>query len=202
MSILTDKLAEDVVAAVKEAGALLTRARRRPGDTRQEAHGLRDERGFRRAGSFCARGFPPLAGEAQFMGEEQDNSGIDPARPVWILDPVDGTTNLIRNLRHSAVSLALAEGGRVVFGAVYNPYAPELFTRAARRRGVPEREADFGQRRGPAGAKPRQRGHGPGPQGVVGQSLRRDVRALRPRGGRAPLRLREPRPLRHGLRPA
>ena len=36
--------------------------------------------------------------------------------------------NLIRGLRRSAVSLALAEGGRVVYGAVYNPYAGELFT--------------------------------------------------------------------------
>ena len=127
MSILTDKLAEDVVAAVKEAGALLT-----------ERGGVREIRAKRPTDFVTNVDFAvqellrarlsALAGEAQFMGEEQDNSGIDPARPVWILDPVDGTTNLIRNLRHSAVSLALAEGGRVVFGAVYNPYAPELFT--------------------------------------------------------------------------
>lgn len=53
-----------------------------------------------------------LAPGVQFMGEEQDNAAIDPSRPCWILDPVDGTTNLIRGLNHSAVSLALAEGGR------------------------------------------------------------------------------------------
>ena len=127
MSILTDKLAEDVVAAVKEAGALLT-----------ERGGVREIRAKRPTDFVTNVDFAvqellrarlsALAGEAQFMGEEQDNFGIDPARPVWILDPVDGTTNLIRNLRHSAVSLALAEGARVVFGAVYNPYAPELFT--------------------------------------------------------------------------
>ena len=62
------------------------------------------------------------------MGEEQDNSRLDAAQAMWILDPVDGTMNLIRGLRRSAVSLALAEGGRVVYGAVYNPYAGELFT--------------------------------------------------------------------------
>ena len=69
-----------------------------------------------------------LLPEVQFMGEEQDNSAIDWSRPLWILDPVDGTTNLIRALRHSAISLGLAEAGRVVFGVVYNPYAGELFT--------------------------------------------------------------------------
>ena len=33
--------------------------------------------------------------EARFMGEEQDNSGLDTSGLVWILDPVDGTTNFI-----------------------------------------------------------------------------------------------------------
>lgn len=31
----------------------------------------------------------------QFMGEEQKNGNVDFSCPVWILDPVDGTTNLI-----------------------------------------------------------------------------------------------------------
>ena len=69
-----------------------------------------------------------LTPEAQFMGEEQDNSGLDLSKPCWILDPVDGTTNLIHRYGMSAVSLALAEEGRVVFGVVYNPFHKECFT--------------------------------------------------------------------------
>ena len=68
-----------------------------------------------------------LDGTIQFMAEEKDNAAIDPARPVWILDPVDGTTNLIHGFRHSAISLALAEGGRVCLGLVFDPFAGELF---------------------------------------------------------------------------
>ena len=49
------------------------------------------------------------------------------------MDPVDGTTNLIHQFQHSAISLALAEGGQIVFGVVYNPYTEECFT--ARRGG-------------------------------------------------------------------
>lgn len=64
----------------------------------------------------------------QFMGEEQDNSLIDLLKPTWILDPVDGTTNLIHGFCHSAVSLALAEKGQPVFGIVFNPFAEEMFT--------------------------------------------------------------------------
>ena len=55
---------------------------------------------------FLARQLAAIAPNVQFMGEEKDNSAIDPARPFWILDPVDGTTNLIHGLRLSAVSLA------------------------------------------------------------------------------------------------
>ena len=74
-----------------------------------------------------------LDGTIQFMAEEKDNAAIDPARPVWVLDPVDGTTNLIHGFRHSAIALALAEGGRVCLGLVFDPFAGELF--AARRGG-------------------------------------------------------------------
>ena len=35
--------------------------------------------------------------EIQFMGEEDDNSGVDLNGMVWVLDPVDGTTNLIHD---------------------------------------------------------------------------------------------------------
>ena len=50
-----------------------------------------------------------LAPAVQFLGEEGDHTAIDPGRPFWILDPVDGTTKLIHRFQHSAVSLALAE---------------------------------------------------------------------------------------------
>ncbi|NCB00232.1 MAG: inositol monophosphatase, partial [Clostridia bacterium] len=69
------------------------------------------------------------------MAEEEDLD--DPVRdqPVWILDPVDGTTNLMRHNQHSAISLALADGDEVLLGFVYNPFLDELFT-AIRGQGV------------------------------------------------------------------
>lgn len=77
---------------------------------------------------FLARQLAAIAPNVQFMGEEKDNSAIDPARPFWILDPVDGTTNLIHGLRLSAVSLAYAEGGAVRFGVVYDPFRGECYS--------------------------------------------------------------------------
>ena len=63
----------------------------------------------------------------QVIAEEKDNQKIDFSKPVWILDPIDGTTNLVHGYHHSAVSLALHDGEKIAFGVVYNPYADETF---------------------------------------------------------------------------
>lgn len=63
----------------------------------------------------------------QFMGEEKDNSAIDFDGEVWILDPVDGTTNLIHDFRGSSLSLALWQDGKVTQAYVYHPWSGELF---------------------------------------------------------------------------
>ena len=65
--------------------------------------------------------------EIQFMSEELDNSRIDREGYFWVLDPVDGTTNLIHDYKRSAISLALMKGGEALLGFIYNPYAKEMF---------------------------------------------------------------------------
>lgn len=65
--------------------------------------------------------------EIQFMGEEKDNAGIDMDAAMWVLDPVDGTTNLIHDYRASCISLALLERRTPVLGIVYNPYLDEMY---------------------------------------------------------------------------
>ena len=140
MTALTDSLAEGAVQAVLEAGELLTdpaavQSIRSKGETDYVTNVDVAVQAFLRERLVA------LAPDVQFMGEEQDNTGLDWSRPCWILDPVDGTTNLIHSFRHSAISLALAEGGQVVFGVVYNPYTEECFTArrggGALRNGVP-----------------------------------------------------------------
>lgn len=65
---------------------------------------------------------------AQLLGEEKENQDIDREGNFWILDPVDGTTNLIHDFAHSTISLAYARQGKVVFGVVYDPFHGECFT--------------------------------------------------------------------------
>lgn len=64
----------------------------------------------------------------QLLGEKGHRHKIDPNGAIWILDPIDGTTNLIYDYRMSAVSLALCDGGEIVTGIVYNPFTDEMFT--------------------------------------------------------------------------
>lgn len=63
----------------------------------------------------------------QFMGEEQKNGNVDFSCPVWILDPVDGTTNLIHDMKASVLSLALWNHGNIELGIIYRPYTEEFF---------------------------------------------------------------------------
>lgn len=67
--------------------------------------------------------------EDQFMGEEGDLlCDYDAKRPTWILDPIDGTTNLIHHYPECAVSLGMMENGEIVLGVIYNPFLDQLFT--------------------------------------------------------------------------
>ncbi len=62
------------------------------------------------------------------MGEENHLHQIDPARPAWILDPIDGTTNLIYDYQQSAVSLGYYDGEQIMAAVIYNPFSEETFS--------------------------------------------------------------------------
>ena len=65
--------------------------------------------------------------DVQFLGEEGGSAAPDPAGRVFVLDPVDGTANLMHHFGHSAISLALVEAGTPVLGLVYDPFRDEMF---------------------------------------------------------------------------
>ena len=47
---------------------------------------------------------------------------------LWIIDPLDGTTNFLHGLPQFAVSIAQQFKGRLENAVVYNPWSQELFT--------------------------------------------------------------------------
>lgn len=47
---------------------------------------------------------------------------------VWIIDPLDGTTNFMHGFPHFAVSIALQHHGKLQQAVIYDPMRQELFT--------------------------------------------------------------------------
>ncbi|MFN7571206.1 MAG: inositol monophosphatase family protein [Betaproteobacteria bacterium] len=71
-----------------------------------------------------------------FLAEESGASspGAEPDY-LWIIDPLDGTTNFVHGFPQYAVSIALKHRGQIMQAVVYDPTRNELFT-ATRGRGA------------------------------------------------------------------
>ncbi|MCI7709177.1 MAG: inositol monophosphatase [Sutterella parvirubra] len=65
-----------------------------------------------------------------FLSEEAGRTGDEDSDFLWIIDPIDGTTNFMHGLPHYAVSIALLHRGDVIVGVVYDVAKNELFTAA------------------------------------------------------------------------
>lgn len=76
--------------------------------------------------------------EHRILAEEGDHgpAGVDIEEgPVWVVDPLDGTTNFARRFPCFSVSVGLLVDGEPVVGAIYDPLKDMLFT-GARGRGA------------------------------------------------------------------
>jgi myo-inositol-1(or 4)-monophosphatase len=71
--------------------------------------------------------------EDAFLCEEGGKQGESDT--VWIIDPLDGTTNYLHGIPHFAVSIAQQVKGRTETAVVFDPMRDELFT-ASRGRGA------------------------------------------------------------------
>lgn len=72
-------------------------------------------------------GLKNILPEAKFIGEEGSNDELTDDGFAFIVDPIDGTTNFVKDYHISAISVALLKGKEVIAGIVYNPYLDESF---------------------------------------------------------------------------
>lgn len=61
-----------------------------------------------------------LAEESGHIGSNEDS--------IWIIDPLDGTTNFIHGFPQFSVSIAYRYRGRLEVGVIYDPLRQELYT--------------------------------------------------------------------------
>ena len=66
------------------------------------------------------------------LAEESSPSGPDgdPPEHLWIIDPLDGTTNFIHGFPQYAVSIAHSKNGIIEHAVIFDPNTNELFTAA------------------------------------------------------------------------
>jgi len=55
---------------------------------------------------------------------EINNSNKD---NIWIIDPIDGTTNFLHGVPHFAISIALQSNDEIISGLVFDPIKNEIF---------------------------------------------------------------------------
>lgn len=64
---------------------------------------------------------------ASFIGEEETFNNDINNEYIFVVDPIDGTTNFSRNMNLSAISVALLKNNKPLYGFCYNPYTNELY---------------------------------------------------------------------------
>ena len=117
------------VRAARRAGDIILRYHTRVADLEVSRKGQGDfvtevDRAAERAIVSTVREFYPDHG---ILAEE---GGSRPGKEevTWIVDPLDGTANYLRQIPHYAVSIAVRIDGRLEHAVIYDPRRNELFT--------------------------------------------------------------------------
>jgi myo-inositol-1(or 4)-monophosphatase len=69
----------------------------------------------------------------RFLAEERGSVEPAPSPYLWIIDPLDGTTNFAHGYPAYCVSIGLEYKGRCILGVIYDPSRNELFTASEHR---------------------------------------------------------------------
>lgn len=116
------------IALVKKVGAFQLQHFRKMPEGADDMKAVRETVSFVDVESekMLQQGLLPLVDGAGFYGEESGKSGSQEL--VWIVDPLDGTTNFLSGLDQFSVSLALVQNGVPILGVVYKPVSDEVYS--------------------------------------------------------------------------
>ena len=75
---------------------------------------------------FLVEGIKAAFADQDFLTEEDTTPRVD-SDELWIIDPIDGTTNFIYQKKNFAISIAYYHREKPVFGIVYDVMADKMF---------------------------------------------------------------------------
>ena len=117
-----------VCQVAREAGAYINKERASFSVDKVERKHAHDYVSYVDKGSerWIVKALRELLPEAGFITEE-GSAGHTDEQYVWVVDPLDGTTNFIHGFAPYAVSIALCKGRQIVVGVVYEIVSEECF---------------------------------------------------------------------------
>ncbi|MFC1513924.1 inositol monophosphatase family protein [candidate division KSB1 bacterium] len=62
-----------------------------------------------------------------YLAEEEENHQTNNSEFLWVIDPLDGTTNYSHGYNCFSISIALLYNNEIILGIVYDPWSNELF---------------------------------------------------------------------------
>lgn len=122
------QLCEEVISIARKAGDFIQKSRKDVSSSDIEHKGLNDLVSFvdREAERLIIESLKPLLPDAGFLAEEntvaQQHNNL-----LWIIDPLDGTTNFLHGVPCYSVSIALMEKNKPVLGVVHELNLDETF---------------------------------------------------------------------------
>ncbi len=118
---------ESICEVAKKAAEIILNADRNMQVDTKAGHGNFVTENDIRVQAFIERELGLLFPEAEFMGEESDESTQLNDGYCFIVDPIDGTCNFMYDYKMSAISIALLCNKEVIAGVIYQPYLDEMF---------------------------------------------------------------------------
>jgi myo-inositol-1(or 4)-monophosphatase len=129
MPMYNDGMMNIAIKAARAAGNIQLRAFNHPEALEVSEKGAGDF--VTQIDKECERVIKEIISEAfpdhAFLGEEGGREGNPDAEYVWVIDPLDGTTNFIHNIPQFAVSIACLKDGKAIHAVVYDVSRNELF---------------------------------------------------------------------------
>ena len=122
------QLTQSVCQVAREAGAYIRKERASFSVDKVERKHAHDYVSYVDKGSeqLIVKALRELLPEAGFITEE-GSAGHTDEQYVWVVDPLDGTTNFIHGFAPYAVSIALCKGHQIVVGVVYEIVSDECY---------------------------------------------------------------------------
>ena len=128
MKINLEEIVPDIIKLVKETGAFIKNERNslEQKDVKSKTDQSLVTSLDLASEAMLVEGLTKILPEAAFLAEEKHNHS-DRHDLMWIIDPIDGTTNFVHYFPMYCISLALWQHGAIIMGIIYEISGGECF---------------------------------------------------------------------------